>query len=62
MKLFCSSPSQRRQILINPFSAKDIKSSSNPQAAVHIKSGIFLHVHNHRKCYFLLKQIVLQKL
>lgn len=60
MKLFCSSPSQRRQILINPFSEKDIKSSSNPWAAVHIKFGTFLHVHNHRKHYFLLKQIVLQ--
>lgn len=60
MKLFCSSPSQRRQILINPFSEKDIKSSSNPWAAVHIEYGIFLHVHNHRKHYFLLKQIVLQ--
>lgn len=60
MKLFCPSPLQR-QTLINPFSEKDIKSSSNPQAAVHIKSRIILHVHNHRKHYFLLKQIVLQK-
>lgn len=60
MKLFCPSPSQR-ETLINPFSEKDIKSSSNPQAAVHIKSRIILHVHNYKKHYFLLKQIVLQK-
>lgn len=62
MKLFCSSPSQRRETLINPFSEKDIKSLSNPQAAVPMKSRIISHVHNQRKHYFLLKQIVLQRL
>lgn len=59
--MFCSSPSRRGETLINSVSEKDIKSSSNPQAAFHMRSWIILHVQNHRKHYFLLKQIVLQK-